>query len=223
MRLEFSSLEGELFYSTARGLRSEGLSGSLFGLPVSALIRTPEVEPLRTRIELSGSMPVATLADWSDVTLLDSLTGRAAYNARLDLCAEGEDCNRLVVVSDLKGVAVPWPTPLGKPGQESRPLTVTLDLNSSRLRFNYDQRLRAVFGLDGPLRGRLTFGGERPALPGDAGLWLDGRIETLEAEQVQALLESQGWLGEPRGDAEGLRRRSPIRCRCVSWTSRSAR
>ncbi|GGO82828.1 TIGR02099 family protein [Marinobacterium nitratireducens] len=202
LRLEFAALQGDVFYRTATGVRSEGLGGRFLGEPFSALIRTPQVEPLRTRIELSGQMPVHELAAWSGVDLLDSLTGKSAYNARLELCAVGEGCNRLLVASDLRGVAAPWPNPLGKSGNEQRPLQVSLDLNSRRLRFNYDQQLRAVFGLGGPLRARLTFGGERPEPPAAAGLWIDGYIDALDAAQVQALLEAQGWIGGD-GDAAG--------------------
>ncbi|NVK41478.1 MAG: TIGR02099 family protein [Oceanospirillaceae bacterium] len=193
LQLEFSALQGDIFYRSETGLRSEGLGGQFLGEPFSALIRTPVPDPLRTRIEMSGQLPVSKLAAWSQVGLLNSLTGKSAYNARLELCASGEDCNRLQVSSDLRGVAVPWPSPLGKPGNEPRPLQVSLDLTSSRLRFNYDQRLRAVFGLGGALRARLTFGGKRPELPAGAGLWIDGHIDSVEAEQVQALFEGQGW------------------------------
>lgn len=201
-RLDFAALNGDIFYSTARGLRSSNLGGRFFGEPVSALIRTTGADPVRTRIEVTGQLPVSELARWSGVDLLASLTGRSAYNARLELCARGDDCNRLVVNTDLRGVAVPWPTPLGKPGNQSRALQVMLDLNSSQLRFNYDQTLRAVFALDGgPLRGRLAFGGARPEMPAVDGLWLDGQIDAVDAEQVQALFQAQGWIGNDSAPA----------------------
>jgi uncharacterized protein YhdP len=147
LRLTFSNLRGDLHYSTAKGLRSERLDGNMLGQPVRAQIGTPGTSPWRTRISLAGELPMATLADWSELDILRDLTGKAGYNARLDLCSGAEDCNRLVITSDLAGVAVPWPGVLGKSSTEPRPLSVVLGLNEGTLRLNYDERLRAVFGI----------------------------------------------------------------------------
>ncbi|WP_020683095.1 YhdP family protein [Marinobacterium rhizophilum] len=201
LRLAFSDLRGDLHYSTAKGLRSERLDGKMLGQPVRAQISTPGTVPWRTRISLAGELPMAQLADWSELDILRDLTGRTGYNARLDLCSGAEDCNRLVITSDLAGVAVPWPGFLGKPATEPRALSVVLGLNEGTLRLNYDERLRAIFGIAPSVagRGRIMFGGARPELPLLAGLWVDGRIESVNTDQLEAFLQAQGWLGGAEG------------------------
>ncbi len=197
LRLAFSDLQGDLHYSTAKGLRSERLDGRMLGQPVRAQISTPGTAPWRTRVSLAGDLPMAQLADWSELDILQTLTGKASYNARLELCSGAEDCNRLVITSDLAGVDVPWPGLLRKPAAEPRSLSLVVALNEGLLRLNYDERLRAVFGLVPPLagRGRITFGGGRPELPPADGLWVDGRIETISTDELEAFAQQQGWLG----------------------------
>lgn len=203
LRLTFSDLHGDLHYSTAKGLRSDRLDGNMLGQPVRAQISTPGTEPWRTRVSLAGELPMAQLAQWTELDILQDLSGKAAYNARLELCSGADDCNRLVISSDLAGVAVPWPGFLGKQAAEPRALTVVLGLDEGSVRLNYDERLRAVFGVAPPLlgRGRVTFGGARPELPLSAGLWVDGRIESLSTDQLEAFLQSQGWLDGLAGEA----------------------
>jgi uncharacterized protein (TIGR02099 family) len=216
-RLTFSDLHGDIRYSTAKGLRSEKLDGKLLGQPVRGTISTPAVDPLRTRIALSGQVPMEQLAAWSEQAIVGSLKGTTAYNARLDLCRGAEDCNRLVIGSDLKGVSVPWPGFLGKAAAQPRPLSMVLGLNDGTLRLNYDERLRAVFGIAQPLqgRGRLTLGGARPEMPQTAGLWIDGYVESLDSGEFKAFLEAQGWLGTVAdaspGEAGGMDRGPALR------------
>jgi uncharacterized protein (TIGR02099 family) len=203
LRLSFSDLHGDLHYSTQKGLHTERLDGKMLGQPVRAQISTAGTEPWRTRVSLAGELPMAQLAQWSELDILQDLTGKAAYNARLELCSGADDCNRLVINSDLAGVAVPWPGFLGKPAAEPRALSVVLELDEGAVRLNYDERLRAVFGLAPPLlgRGRVTFGGARPELPLSAGLWVDGRVESMSTDQLETFLQSQGWLGDLAGEA----------------------
>nr|WP_067298664.1 YhdP family protein [Marinobacterium profundum] len=203
LRLAFSDLHGDLHYSTEKGLRSERLDGNMLGQPVRGQITTPGTEPWRTRVSLAGELPMAQLVQWSELDILRDLGGTAAYNARLELCSGADDCNRLVISSDLVGVVVPWPGFLGKQAAELRPLSVVVGLNEGSVRLNYDERLRAVFGIAQPLQGfgRVTLGGGRPELPLSAGLWVDGRIESLSTDQLEAFLQAQGWLDGLAGDA----------------------
>ncbi|UTW14011.1 YhdP family protein [Marinobacterium rhizophilum] len=201
LRLAFSDLHGDLHYSTSKGLRAERLDGRMQGEPVRAQISTPGTTPWRTRVSLAGELPMAQLADWSELDILQGLSGKAAYNARLDLCNGAQDCNRLVITSDLAGVAVPWPGFLGKPAAEPRSLSVVVGLNEGTLRLNYDERLRGVFDLVPPLagRGRITFGGARPDLPPAGGLWVDGRIEAISTDELEAFAQQQGWQASLAG------------------------
>lgn len=176
-----------------RGLRWQDVTGEWRGRPVtskgwtqgsgaSSRIRTitrvtaalPEMLPPGSGEEL----PVSGRSQW----LLDlSLPGFAANSDRW----------RAELSSDLSGLAVALPEPLGKTADEARGFSLAVSGGPdgpSPVRLRYGQAIKAVVGLDasGITRGDLRLGGEAAELPTEPGFRIGGELETVDAQQLRA-------------------------------------
>lgn len=146
------------------------LEGRLFGGPVNA-----DIDTLAGRVELDGAAEVARILQRFDATALaGGVSGRLPWRARFTL---GETRNTFRFDSNLQGVAIDLPSPLGKSAGESRPLWVEADLDQ--------QRVEAEMGGDARLRWR--------GLPwsdiGQGQFWL-GRLP-----EAPSWPEQEGWSG----------------------------
>ncbi len=120
------ALHGSLAFDD-HGITSDGLSGELYGVTLSATIH-PEAESPEGVVLVQTDAPVQAadgllatyLPDW----LLQRLSGTAHLAARLPL--EGPRAGEITLSSDLRGVAVRMPQPLTKAAADSMPLSVTV-------------------------------------------------------------------------------------------------
>jgi len=124
--LQWTDLSGEIVYSTDTGFSDEPLSARFLNNPVSVWFRESRsgsglvlrqtgrvtVEQLRTRFGL-------------DEMATPGVSGGLTYEALLEL-PEGKD-PVLRMGSDLTGVTVDWPEPLGKTAGVPAPLNITID------------------------------------------------------------------------------------------------
>jgi len=102
---------------------SESLTGHLLGRPVSIeLMQAPESMPdYRVIANATGAVTAEALDEELGLPLAGRITGEAAYTARL-LFPRGqvEDPSPFTVeiASDLVGLAIDYPEPLGKPAED---------------------------------------------------------------------------------------------------------
>lgn len=125
--VEAKKLAGDLSYSTDRGLTAQQLSGQLFGQPAQFQIRSTvqNQQPVSTNIDWSGRISVSSLQDWLKLDWLSLLEGETDYRASLSL--GGADNNtELRVDSELLGVDVELPAPVGKTADTPLPLALSL-------------------------------------------------------------------------------------------------
>ena len=124
--VEAKSIEGDLSYSTDRGLYAQQLSGSLFGQPVDFQIHSTVVNQqlFSTDIDWSGRISVASLRDWLKLDWLSFLNGETSYRASLSLDL-AENSSELRVGSELLGVEVGLPAPVGKVADTPIPLDLS--------------------------------------------------------------------------------------------------
>ncbi len=201
--IQFSNIAGTVVYDSRTGLSAEKLAATLFQQPVTASIKTQQK---KTQVQMNGAVTADFLRDWLDLDLLRIAKGKLSYNARLDFCP-GQRCNKLVVKSDLKGIAVDAPIPFAKPVNTPLPLTLVSDLgrtyqdNRSVIRLNIDDQLRAVMVNKGPKieRGQVIFGGGRPEIPQQKGLWIDGAVDSLGYDELSRFLQVSGLLKQGEG------------------------
>jgi len=180
--LQFTDINGRLYYQQDSGLRSEDLSARLFGDAVAADLISDGLNselPL-TVIELTGTAQIAELMNWPRHTaissaLLERSSGEFAYSARYELPHQRDATNpsvsgRFTMQSDLEAVALNFPAPFNKEIGSILPLTLDLEFfeNGSRVRstvkdiVNADLRLRPDVGLE---RGLILLGPRDDTLP----------------------------------------------------------
>ncbi|NIR61294.1 MAG: TIGR02099 family protein [Gammaproteobacteria bacterium] len=202
--LRLNDLSGALAFSSTR-YRAESIRGRFRGRPVELAVRT-EKDPGGPRyvVTAEGVLPVGALLD-DPGRLGDAIQGASQVEVEVALprAPAGRWPPRLTVRSDLRGLAVGLPAPLGKAAEEARALRVTADLSLQGLgplRVDYDERLKAVLDIrwaEGRLeRGRVQLGGAVPVLPSGRSLEIGGGLDRLAVGP---------WLETFAGGGDGLR------------------
>ena len=187
--LAMRDVRGELSFSE-KGVRAQGLTGTMFGQPtVLRMSTTPEGRVLTLldgRIEASGLRPHLSEA------VAARFSGATEWRARL---VSGGDANELVVTSDLKGLAVSLPEPLAKPAGEVRDVAVAfvrLGSDTETVTANAGKGVHARFGKRGERwQAALKFGEPVGAEPQRDGLWLYGSLAAIDADAWQGLFAAK--------------------------------
>ncbi|TGN40016.1 YhdP family phospholipid transporter [Marinobacter confluentis] len=124
--LEWTNVSGEVSYSTENGFSSAPVSARFLGNPVSVWFRKSQFGNGLT-LRQQGQVDVAALQNRLDLPEGSSpgVSGRLAYEAVLELPPDSDPVIRLM--SDLVGVTIDWPAPLGKPAATQAPLDITLE------------------------------------------------------------------------------------------------
>ena len=186
-QVTLTGVSGALDFSTEKGLKGQ-FKGALDKQPVDLEV-TGNLE--RTELSFSGQLAPEGVVRWVPQALIPLLAGTPRYHGRLVLCEGHNDCNLLTLNSQLTGVAVNAPYPLGKIADEAVPLTVISRLGQTQhWRYNYNNLLRGVY-LQAPGEAafhHLMLGGQRPELPQHSGTQISGRLDYADAEQYLALL-----------------------------------
>lgn len=197
--LAFSKVSGNIDFSTKKGLSSKKLKATFMKAPASVRIeplKKTQLLPEMTRIYLSGTMAVSALKEQTGLSLLNSAEGAAVMNARLDLCSGVATCNKLVIDSDLQGIALRAPSPFGKAVDTVLPLQIVGQVGSNDpvWRYKLGDQLRGVTkSIEGASRTRISFGGKRPQEPTEAGLWVEGNIGRVDLAQLKAFMVQNEW------------------------------
>lgn len=192
------ALQGELRFDN-RSVSAEGLSARWQDLALDAAILPAEGQPGRLvvggRLSPTQDRAVAFLPGW----LRERLPGRSDWQLELGL-GPGQ---RAQLTSDLVGLAIDLPTPLGKTAAEPAAFRLQLPgAGAAELDFGFDdQRLsgRLYRDEDGLPKGLdLHLGGERPAPRARGeGLAISGRLPQAEVGDWLALRPASGDGGWP--------------------------
>lgn len=160
LKLAMRDVKGQIYFNETTGLSSEGLTASLFGQPVKALLSTKKQgDSSQTYVEVNGEVDSALLAKWTLRPEVLFLQGRIPYAAVVELnhksaAANSTDVNSpfavVTVTSPLSGVKVDLPAPYGKAAAEERFLRFKMSLaeQSSLIDMIYGEDLQALFELD---------------------------------------------------------------------------
>ncbi|GHE22491.1 YhdP family protein [Halomonas urumqiensis] len=127
---EFSltNLQGALSWQQRD--RQGGLRGELSGRALGGPIRA-DIDTLGGTVDMSGRLEASQVADLSGAGAVESLlTGGFAWQGSLAMDAQG---TRLSLHSDLEGLAIALPSPLGKQAATPRELHVDVDLGEGRV------------------------------------------------------------------------------------------
>lgn len=123
--LQWTQISGELGFSSREGFTEDPLRARFLGSPVTVLVRqSDEDETLNIRqygrIELSELLAQTGLPEGMNL----GLSGETGYQATLDVSPDTASAVRLY--SDLSGLAVNWPEPLGKEAADETPLSARI-------------------------------------------------------------------------------------------------
>lgn len=127
LNIDVKNIDGDLSFNTERGLSAKQLSGRLFGEQAHFQIRSTVVnqQPVTTDIDWTGRVSVPSLQDWLKLDWLSLLEGETDYRAQLSLGLD-EGSTELRVDSELLGVEIELPDPVGKLADAALPLDLSL-------------------------------------------------------------------------------------------------
>ena len=179
--LPLTAVNGSLRFSEA-SMESTDLQAQWSGEPLTIRMATSEQG---TTMEASGKLSVAALRPYYDLPVLDQLSGKTLWQARMMIHDGQVD---LTLNSDLKGIASSMPEPFNKSAGTALPLSVTrqsatggariLGADIDRAwRWSLGNTVAGTIGLNAKgqlVRGRVVLGsGQIPAPNGQAGIQLE--------------------------------------------------
>lgn len=206
---------------TRDGWHTEALSGLYRDMPI-AIVGSNGYDGQAREIRFEGTADAATLAArLADFTpglhhwllqhdLYAHMTGAISWVARAPLpdartANDADSVRRIVIESDLRGLALDAPAPLGRSPEESRLFQITLERHGPHLStalIDYagllSARLRYVARDDGDRldAAHVRFGTGPAPIPQAPGITVDGSLEMLPSSAWLALLDTP-----PRGPA----------------------
>ena len=197
--VDLAAIDGVLTF-TERGVSAESLRGEVLGLPVEASMRTEVSEETQKEaysviVEGHGLADPQALLHQFKLPIFGDMVGGVPWSGRLVLPSAGNVS--LEVQSNLKGVEVDIPLPVGKPASQLRALSVNMQFpfNASNLLYlKYGDELQGVFELaseDEALvmrRGEIRYGDGEAQLPSGKGLSLVAKANFYDHSQWMAYL-----------------------------------
>lgn len=173
---------------TEQAVQGQGLQLRVLDMPAQLDLRSQSGAGVH--VQLKGNASAEALRPHLPGTLAGRLTGSAQWQAQLDL--SGGRPSGLNVASDLVGLALDLPPPLGKAATQSIPLSVShqsapdgTDIIAAR--YGALARMNARFPPNSQGRVNLHLGSGEPAEPTEAGLWITGNQRALDLDAWRAL------------------------------------
>lgn len=199
--ISMDQLQGQIHF-TERSVQSQGLQANWLGQPVAILVQSIELEPLHhmTTIQLTGNAMIKAIIDKYQVnSLRNIISGAMQYQAQLQLNKNKDQSqNRLIIDSDLQGVAINLPDPIKKSAASKMPAEVELDFsqqNKLNLFATLAKKLSLALSFDANKSGKyflksgnLRFGSTKAALNNSGGLTIDGELARLDWSEVSPFL-----------------------------------
>jgi len=187
LRLQVDDLQGRVDYDSERGLAGTSLQGSLWGQPLQAQIRHfGEGEQRDTQVVVDGSAAASAVREWSRRPELAWMEGDFDYRALVTVPARAKEMPYSAIfelTSDLAGVAVKLPAPLGKLAEDKTDfvLRVPIGEQGSLFHMNYGEHLQGQFWQVGGVLERAVIALNAEAkLPLERGLSINGDLSRID-------------------------------------------
>ncbi len=171
-------------------LQADAVPAILRGQPVSLTIRP---EPEQTIIQLNKQFNAETLAAWLPRFPTHLIRGTTPVQLSLALPREpspGQLFQQLTLDSDLRGLEVRLPAPLGKTRHTASPLQINLSLGENKQphTVHYGDSGKGIFSHDWQ-QGAISYAQPLPRLPA-AGYHLTGNFSQTDLAAWQALWQN---------------------------------
>lgn len=191
--LNIFDISSRINYSVSKGLNSEQFFARLLGYPVEGNIATfyPNESDLgkgHVLIDFKGKTSIEELRDWSELTLLHLAAGEFDYSASLTT-PFGNDApgSTLHADTDLRGIEIQIPAPLGKPPEELVAFRYQSYFGDDgmEVKIDYANDFNAVLKIRNSVieRGSLVFGPGSAKLPETSGVKVSGVLANLNLDE----------------------------------------
>ncbi|HIF18287.1 MAG TPA: TIGR02099 family protein [Cycloclasticus sp.] len=199
------NIQGVIKYSE-QGLSGAALRGRFLGQPLTVDIYSQEN---RTLIKANGPLNTAVLAKKYPSKAWQYVNGDSAAELLVTLPhagLSGGGSSSISLSSDLVGIAVDLPAPVGKVSADAKRFNVELNLGQTGLPMaaSYGDKLKGYFHFiedEGDVlslsKGSLHFGGGETELPAEKGFKLSGFVKALDVKQWREALH----IGGAKSDA----------------------
>lgn len=188
---DLTQVQGQLAF-TETWLRGERIAARLHGQPI--LLGLASEPGGRVRASLQGTLSAQTLAPWLPAALAVRVTGSTPVRAVVGVKPDDLSFD---IESDLHGLAIDLPVPLGKRA-EQRIATRVQGSDSPdqplQLSFSHGPQLQGRVARDasGQSRVAVALGGQAATLPKTPGLTVSGRLARLDLDAWRQVGESFG-------------------------------
>lgn len=201
-----SDLQGDLQF-TDQGMQTQALRGTFLGGPMQVSGKLGRGEALN----FSGTLAASALDELGKLPAWKRFSGKTAYQGRLSYAKGGEV--DVSAQSDLTGLAIDLPAPLGKAASGSMPLTLQWGPAADRgragrrwLSGSINRDVNLLFEYDpsdrrGAYFARGAIGMRQAASLPAGGLSLSGSLDTLDADAWDDALKSFAPAGAAKGKA----------------------
>ena len=186
---ELSGVSGSVQF-TQSALQAKDIRAQVLGLPVLLNIDSAAAggkDARQLRVHLNGEIGAAALKPYLPAELLGKISGSTRWQAEVGMNASGR--SGLVLNSDLLGLAINLPAPLGKSAALAVPLRVSKDTAEGSTetdevfaRYGELLSLRAQLPRAAPARVHLHLGAEAASAPSEAGLTISGAMRRLDLD-----------------------------------------
>lgn len=203
---EISHIDGKLAFNES-GINAKDVRGQILGGPVQFNLNT---EPDTTiSINAKGTVTDAGIRDFTTNALTEALSGSTNWTA---VIAVKKPVLNLNIQSDLKGLAINLPAPLGKTSAQLAKLNVTKKqtlANQDTFNIAYNETVSAII-LRKEINGDLTFDKgdiaiNLPAeIPVESGLGLRGQFDYINADEWLALANKPEAKNKTSQDASSM-------------------
>ncbi|WGL16466.1 YhdP family protein [Microbulbifer bruguierae] len=208
LQLDIDGLSGDVRYHSENGLEGSSFRGTLWGRPLRASIQHVGTgEERDTQVVVRGEARTNSIASWSRRPELQWVDGSLEYTARITIPAQTKKKPYGAVLelsSDLNGVAVNLPAPLGKaPGDKSRfVLRVPIGDEGNLYHLSYGEHLQGqIWQVGGQLERAAIALNAGVRLPEAPGISVVGDLSLVDLAPWKRALEIYTSDGPAGGQA----------------------
>lgn len=180
---ELTEMNGVLGF-TGRGLQAEGIRTQVLGLPATLDLSSQPGGQVQAR--LSGRVGADALRPHLPAALAGRVSGAAGWRAEVGVGAQPG----VTISSDLAGLALDLPAPLGKPAERAVAFTLVKpagEKDGFQARYDDLLHVRAQRLGDPGMRIGVRLGAGDAPLPGEAGVTFTGALRQLDLDAWRAL------------------------------------
>jgi len=131
--LAFKYINGQISYSTKKGLNAGSLTANFWQRPFNVAIESNvEEKHSKTDVIFNGSVGVSALKQWLKTPFIKPISGEAAVSGRFILDTDKDAFTGVKITSDMKGVSVDLPEPFKKLDQKGTPFNAQIELKDGQ-------------------------------------------------------------------------------------------